>query len=185
MEKSYMLLANGFEEIEALATLDMLRRAGIDVITASIHTSTQVTGAHNITVSADTLLSSLPTPLEAQYIILPGGMPGAQNLADNPQVRQILLHQNLNNRNIAAICASPAVVLAPLGILDNRNATCYPGFENALTNATYCPDTPVITDHNITTAQGPGATFAFATAIIENLKGHDTADNVAAGMLIH
>ena len=127
MDKTYLFLADGFEEIEALATVDLLRRAGIDVETVSINPTLAVLGAHNIEVAADILLKDCKEG--ARMYIVPGGMPGAKNLADNANVCRLLSAQHEARGKIAAICAAPAVVLAPLGILDGYDATCYPGFE--------------------------------------------------------
>ena len=131
MEKTYVFLADGFEEIEALATVDLLRRAGIHVETVSINPTLAVRGAHDIEVAADIMLADCPEG--ARMYIVPGGMPGAKNLADNPKVCQILTAQHEAGGKIAAICAAPAVVLAPLGIINEYEATCYPGFEEGVT----------------------------------------------------
>lgn len=130
MEKSYLFLADGFEEIEALGTVDLLRRAGIEVETVSINETLAVKGAHNMEVAADIMLKDCPA--EARIFIAPGGMPGASNLAANARVCELFSQQAAKGGHVAAICAAPGVVLAPLGILDGHDATCYPGFEEAL-----------------------------------------------------
>lgn len=181
MKKSYLLLADGFEETEALGTLDIMRRAGMDVLTVSINPSFQVTGAHGVTVQADVKMEEeMGTP---EWVILPGGMPGAQNLADDHRVRHMLEKQNNTQGCIAAICASPAVVLTPLGILDGREATCYPGFEAGCSSVEMTGKRVVVLDR-IITAAGPSCVFEFGLAIVEKAMGKETADNVAKGMLL-
>lgn len=178
----YLFLADGFEEIEALATADILRRAGVKLTTVSVTATTTVTGAHNIQVHADALLSDL-TITDPDMLILPGGMPGATNLANTPRLTELLRYENARGTNIAAICASPAVVLAPLGILQGREAICYPGFEPKLTGAKIS-DNVVVTDGNITTAAGPGFSMEFALALVRILCGDGIADEVAEGLLL-
>ena len=183
MEKTYVFLADGFEEIEALATVDLLRRAGIHVETVSINPTLAVRGAHDIEVAADIMLADCPEG--ARMYIVPGGMPGAKNLADNPKVCQILTVQHEAGGKIAAICAAPAVVLAPLGIINEYEATCYPGFEEGVTaGGAHHKNQRVVVDRNIITANGPSSAVPFALTIIEALKGQDAADKVAAGILL-
>lgn len=181
MEISYLLLADGFEETEALGTLDVLRRAGMQVSTVSINPTNTVTGAHGVTVVADTILA--PETQAPEWIILPGGLPGATNLAECAGVNEMLHRQMRQQGYIAAICASPAVVLTPLGILDEKKATCYPGFETG--NVKWVTDgSHVVKDGNVITAAGPGYTFDFALAIVAEAMGADKAAEVAAGMLL-
>ena len=183
MEKTYVFLADGFEEIEALATVDLLRRAGIHVETVSINPTLAVRGAHDIEVAADIMLADCPEG--ARMYIVPGGMPGAKNLADNPKVCQILTAQHEAGGKIAAICAAPAVVLAPLGIINEYEATCYPGFEEGVTaGGAHHKNQRVVVDRNIITANGPSSAVPFALTIIEAIKGQDAADKVAAGILL-
>lgn len=183
MDKTYLFLADGFEEIEALATVDLLRRAGIDVETVSINPTLAVRGAHNIEVAADILLENCHEG--ARMYIVPGGMPGAKNLADNPHVCRLLTAQHKAGGKIAAICAAPAVVLAPLGIINEYEATCYPGFEEGvIAGGAHHKNQRVVVDRNVITANGPSSAIPFALSIIEALKGQDMADNVAAGILL-
>lgn len=183
MEKTYVFLADGFEEIEALATVDLLRRAGIHVETVSINPTLAVRGAHDIEVAADIMLADCPEG--ARMYIVPGGMPGAKNIADNPKVCQILTAQHEAGGKIAAICAAPAVVLAPLGIINEYEATCYPGFEEGVTaGGAHHKNQRVVVDRNIITANGPSSAVPFALTIIEAIKGQDAADKVAAGILL-
>ncbi len=182
--QSYLFLADGFEEVEALGTIDVLRRAGMEVSTVSINAGLEVTGAHGVTVKADRLIADLDAATEAEWLICPGGLPGATNLAACEKLSDMLRAQNAAGRNIAAICASPAMVLAPLGLLEDRRATCYPGCEQLVTTVTVMTGNPVETDGNITTGNGPANTFAFALAIAAQSQGKETADAVASGMLL-
>lgn len=184
MEKTYVFLADGFEEIEALATVDLLRRAGIDVETVSINPTLAVKGAHDIEVAADIMLADCPEEGVAMYV-LPGGMPGAKNLADNAHVCRMLTAHHKRGGKIAAICAAPAVVLAPLGIVNEYEATCYPGFEEGLiAGGAHYKSQRVVVDRNVITANGPSSAIPFALSIIEAVKNQDTADNVATGILL-
>lgn len=183
MKKSYVFLANGFEEIEALATVDILRRAGIDAITVSISPSLQVKGAHDIEVTADMTLVDVKND-ESDWLILPGGMPGATNLAECKPLCDMLSKHHTKKGHIAAICASPAVVLAPLGILDGKEATCYPGFEGALKNCKV-GYRPVVVDGNVITANGPATAIAFALAIVANALCEEKAREIAEGLLVY
>lgn len=183
MEKTYVFLADGFEEIEALATVDLLRRADINVETVSINPTLAVKGAHGVEVAADIMLADCPEG--AKMYILPGGMPGAKNLADNAHVCHMLTAQHKNGGKIAAICAAPAVVLAPLGIIDGYDATCYPGFEEGVVaGGARHKNQRVVVDRNVITANGPSSAIPFALSIIEALKDQDSADTVAKGILL-
>lgn len=181
---SFLFLADGFEEIEALATIDVLRRADIDVTTVSIKHDAVVTGAHGIPVVADVTFKQADFG-GADWLILPGGMPGASHLHDFGALGD-LLRVHAGKGRIAAICASPAVVLAPTGLLDGRRATCYPGFETALVaaGAIHVADSRVVTDGNIVTANGPSSAIPFALEIVRLTKGDKVAADVAAGMLV-
>lgn len=183
MKKAFIFLANGFEEIEALATVDILRRAGIDTTTVSITPSLQVKGAHGIEITADTTIDNVKHTAE-DWLILPGGMPGATNLTECSHLCEMLQQQNKQNGHIAAICASPAVVLAPLGILDGKEATCYPGFESALKNCKH-GYRPVVISNNVITANGPGNTITFALAIIATALCEEKAREIAEGLLVY
>lgn len=178
---SFLFLADGFEEIEALATVDIMRRAGMDVKTVSITTSHHVTGAHGIPVTADITFKEADFS-DTEWLILPGGMPGASNLAAFAPLND-LVHIHASKGKVAAICAAPAVVLAPLGILDNRRATCYPGFEQQMAGVNLT-GAMVEKDGDIITGKGPAAAISFALAIVEASVGSETAHEVAEGMLL-
>lgn len=181
MKKVAVFLANGFEEIEALASVDILRRAGISVQTVSISDDLMVTGAHNITVLADTLYNNIDFS-EIDVLVLPGGGVGADNLNKHEKLKKQLSKFVSENKQVAAICAAPAV-LGGLGLLNGKEATCYPGFESKLTGATSTGKNVVISD-NITTGKGPGLTFDFALQLVENIAGEEARKKVAEGLLL-
>ena len=183
MNTSYLFLATGFEDMEAIATIDILRRAGIEVKSVSITDTKEVTSAHGITITADVLFDETDFS-DAIWLILPGGLPGATNLAACKPLTTLLTEHNRAGRNIAAICASPAVVLAPLGILDGRVAVCYPIFLGKMPNAKK-GFTPVVTDGNIITANGPASAVLFALSIVAKTKGEEIAREVAEGLLLY
>ncbi len=181
---SYLFLAPGFEEIEAVATVDVLRRADIDVRTVAVTTdgSEAVEGAHGVPVVADFHIDQLDLN-GADWLICPGGLPGAQNLHECSKLNLALIAHNDRGGHIAAICASPALVLAPLGILDGRQATCYPGFEEQCPKAKMT-GAAVEVAGNVITGNGPASTVKFALAIVAEAAGQSVADQVAAGMLV-
>lgn len=181
MKKSYLFLADGFEEIEAIAPVDILRRAGMPVVTVSINDTVKVTGANGVSVNADTTIDSLGS-VDAEWLICPGGMPGASNLAACGKLTAMLTAQFDAGKKIAAICAAPAVVLAPLGILDAREATCYPGFEQLCPQAIMKPQSVVALD-TLITANGPGAALPFGYAIVANTLGTEKAAEISAAMM--
>lgn len=168
---NYLFLDNGFEEIEAITTIDLLRRAGIELTTVSITGKEMVLGAHNIVVKADELFDDIDFS-GAEMLILPGG---PSHLDQHAGLCELLKVHNEANKLIAAICAAPSV-LGRLGILKGKQATCYPGFENAL-GESYVGGL-VVESKNIITAKGPGLTADFAFCIIEKLAGSDVADDV-------
>ena len=174
-----IVIAEGFEEIEAITPADMLRRAGVEVEMVGLD-ALEVTGAHEITLKMD---RTLRDDEDADAVILPGGMPGATNLAASARLANVLRRQFESGRLIAAICASPGVVLAPLGILDGKRAACYPGFEQNFRPGTTHVLEPVVKDGNIITSRGPGTALAYALAIAAELAGSDVADGLAKAML--
>lgn len=182
MNTSYIFLAEGFEEIEALTVVDVMRRAGMDVKTVSITDSHTVMGAHGIPVTTDVLYDNTDF-ITPEWLIIPGGMPGAANLSMFAPLNTLLINQAISGK-IAAICAAPAVVLAPLGILEGKEATCYPGFEKKMTGAVL-RDSPVISLDRLITANGPSAALRFALAIVANSMGEAVAQEVGSGMLFY
>lgn len=182
-KKSYIFLAPGVEEIEATSTIDAMRRAQIPVVTVAVDTTLMIKGATGQTVVADSLLSDIDTS-DADWLIVPGGMPGAPNLHASTTVNDMLLAHFAKGGRIASICAGPAIVLAPLGILKGKTATCYPGIGDKIdeNGGTYVKE-PVVVDGNIITSEGPGTTLKFAKAIICATVGMQKADETMASML--
>lgn len=180
MKKVLLFLADGFEEIEALATVDVLRRAGVQVTTVSINPTEMVTGAHGILVMADVLFADC-TPAEADMLVLPGGMPGAANLEAHEGLRAAISAHAEAGKWLASICAAP-MVYGHMGLLNGKKATCYPGYEGELAGATYTA-TPVEKDGNIITGKGPAVVLPFAYALAEVLVGEEVVAQVKAGML--
>ncbi|MBF0522753.1 MAG: DJ-1/PfpI family protein [Candidatus Omnitrophica bacterium] len=175
-KKALVILAEGFEEIEAVTPIDLLKRAGVDVTTAGVG-NTKIKGARvQITVLTDKKIEDVSKDFDA--VILPGGMPGASNLAASKAVNEIVQDANTNGKIIAAICAAPAVVLTPLGILKNKTATCFPGMEKQFDKTTLFKEEPVVIDGNIITSRGAGTAYAFALTIVEKLVGKDIAQKV-------
>ena len=170
----YLFLADGFEETEAFVTLDMLRRAEIQVKTVSVNT-TSVIGTHGIPVQAD-LTEDQFIADNCEGIILPGGMPGTENLYSSVTVMNAVEYCINNNLLIAAICAAP-IILGRRGYLDGKNSVCFPGFENELFGA-IINDAPVCVDSNIITAKGAGCVFQFACAVIEYISDKTLADKI-------
>ncbi len=175
----YVMLADGFEEIEALVVVDILRRAEIDVKTVSVNNAKLVTGSHNITVSADVFLDDINDNYD--MIVLPGGMPGTLNLKNNKELERILIDAYKNNKYLAAICAAP-MVYGELGFLSGKKATCFPSFEKHLIDAK-CSLDPVCFDGNMITSRGAGTAHKFAFTIVEILKDKKIADDLREGML--
>ena len=181
MAKVYVFLADGFEDVEALIPVDVLRRGGVEVVTVSIMDDSQVVeSAHGVQIVADALFEDC-TFHDADLLLLPGGMPGASNLYEHAGVREAVLSQHAAGKRIAAICAAPAVVLGQLGVLKGRQATCYPGFEQLLKGATYTGELCTV-DGTVTTAEGPAAAFPFAYQLLAMLTNDERSRQVAVGM---
>ena len=174
-----VLLADGFEEIEALTPVDMLRRAGVEVKTVGIGTMTP-TGSHGITVKADIDPEEVDLS-KLEMVVFPGGMPGALNLDASAFTDKVLLAAKEQGARIAAICAAP-LVLGRRGILFGRKATCYPGFENELVNAIVVPD-GVVTDGLITTARGMGVALEFSKELVRVMTSCEQRDRLSASIM--
>ncbi|MDR0794978.1 MAG: DJ-1/PfpI family protein [Tannerella sp.] len=179
--KAYLFLATGFEEIEAIATIDILRRGGVDVKTVSITGNHTVSGVHQIPVWADYLFEEADFS-DGDTFILPGGGPGSFMLNDDERLKQLLVEKNEQNKWIAAICAAP-LVLGGLGLLKGKKAICYPGMESYIEGA-ILTHSPVVTDGNIITGMGPGQAFNFGLAILAKMQGQEAADKVARDLLL-
>ena len=174
-----VLLAEGFEEIEALTPVDMMRRAGLDVKTVGISGKT-VVGSHGITVVADATPDEIDLS-KVDFAVFPGGMPGSLNLDASPFTDEIIKAVNENGGRMAAICAAP-LVLGRRGLLKGKRATCYPGFEKELIGAE-CVDEGVVTDGSITTARGMGVSLAFAKELISLIVGKEKAEELGRGVM--
>lgn len=181
MAKVYTFLADGFEDIEALAPVDILRRGGVEVKTVSINGSEFVTSAHGVTVKADMVFDQPSDFADADLLLLPGGMPGAANLKAHEGLRQTLLAHHEKERRIGAICAAP-MVLGSMGLLRGRKATCYPGFEKYLDGATYTPEL-VQEDGLFTTGEGPAAALPYAYRLLAHFVGEAKAKEIEKGMM--
>jgi len=180
MAKVYEFIANGSEEVESLIPLDIMRRAGVEFLTVSITGSKTVEMAHGAKIEADLLLEEANFS-DADLLMLPGGLPGADNLNAHEGVRKALLEQDKQGKLIAAICAAP-MVLGSLGLLKGKQATCYPGFEKFMTGACYTHELCTV-DGNIITGEGPAATFPYAYTLLSILKGKAVSDQIAEGMM--
>lgn len=184
MNESFLFLAAGFEEIEALTAVDVMRRAGMEVHTVSITSALQVRGAHGITVNADLLFDNTLF-LDPEWLVLPGGMPGATNLYEFASLKGLLTTQSQSaNGRIAAICAAPGVVLGQLGLLKGERATCYPGFEHYVEGAEMI-DSPVVVSGKYVLGNGPANALPWALTIVREAMGEEIAENVASGMLYY
>ena len=176
----YLFLADGFEEIEALCVLDFLRRVGVETKTVGISGKT-ATGSHKIPVICDIEASSLTGNEDFDMIILPGGLPGANNLDESPLVNKFIEKAVSQDKFIAAICAAP-FILGKRGILNGKRACCYPGFEKELIGATVVDD-GCVRDGKIITARAMGKSHDFALEIIEALCGREVRENLAKSVL--
>lgn len=181
MKKTFLFLANGFEEIEALATVDVLRRGGIELVSVSIHPQREVTGAHGVSVLADMVLADIKEE-DAECLIFPGGMPGAKNLGEEARLIAWMQKHYDQGKWLAAICAAPALVFSQLKASKKYKMTCYPGFESYLENALVQTD-GVVVDEKIITAKGPAFAVDFGLTVLEHLTSGELAAEVAAGML--
>ena len=175
MKKVCVLLADGFEEIEGLTVVDLLRRAKIYVDTVSIMDDYIVHGAHGINVQTEDLFD------EVDLVVLPGGMPGTLNLKEHDGVRYVVKQYAKEGRFVGAICAAPTI-LKSLGLLEGRRATCYPGVEDEMENV-ILTETAVVVDDNIITSQGVGTAIDFALKLIEVLDGEEKAKEIAESIV--
>jgi len=201
-KKALVLLADGFEDVEAITPIDYLRRAGIEVTTVSISDNLTVTSKWGgIKIIASATLAEIAKKSASNWdaVILPGGMPGAANLAGSKETSALIKNMAANGKLICAICAAPAIVLAPLGLLNGKKFTCYPGMEEKVTNSAACCasagnsdccanskwlEERVVTDGNVITSRGAGTAGEFTIAIIEKLLDKATAQKIADAVLL-
>ena len=182
MKKVALFLAKGFEEIEAIGTIDILRRAQIDVVTISITDNKTVTGTHNIPVIADKTLND--TDFENfDMIILPGGMPGTTNLGNHQGVNKVIKSFAAEGKLVAAICAAPSV-LGQAGLLEGKKATCYPSFEEYMKGA-ICSTDKVVRDGNVITSRGMGTAIPFALELVSYFQGEEAAKELGASIMFN
>lgn len=179
MKTVFLFLITGFEEIEALATVDILRRGGLDVKTVSLTGEVIVIGSHNIPVVADILFKDY-NESEAKMLVIPGG---TTLYNEHAEFKDAVYKFAKAGNKVAAICASP-MVLGQLGLLQGKKATCYPGFEEYLDGAILTLQDSVVVQGNITTGKGPGLTFDFALSLLEQISGKEKRDEVARGLLL-
>jgi protein deglycase len=173
-----VLLADGFEEIEATAIVDVLRRAGVTVTTAALGQN-PVRGSHGIALVADRALDGTDDS-SFDAIVLPGGMPGSKNLKEDPRVTELLSRSAAQGKVVAAVCAAP-IALEAAGVLAGKRATAYPGHE--LPSARYSEDR-VVVDGNVVTSRGPGTAIEFSLVLVEKLAGAPTAERLRSAMLV-
>jgi protein deglycase len=178
--KVLVTIADGTEELEAITIIDTLRRANADVTVAAVG-QLQIETAHGVKITADKMIDDC-TQETYDLIVLPGGMPGAENLRDSEELVSLLKRQDQEGRYYAAICASPAIVLHSHGLLTNRSATCYPSFADQLDIKDRI-DSKVVIDGNCITSQGPGTALKFALTLVELLFDSSKAKSIASDML--
>ena len=181
MSTAVVVLADGFEEIEAVTQIDVLRRAGVEVTVAGLSEGI-ATGAHGLGVATDMLLDAVD--FEPDLVVLPGGMPGSQRLGESKPLLDLLERQHGAGRMIGAICAAPAFAPVAAGILDGKRATCYPSFESRFSGATTAVEDRVVVDGNVVTSRGPGTALEFALALVDELVGRDAGDELRTAMLV-
>ena len=177
MKKVCLLLAKGFEEIEALTVCDVIRRANIICDLVSIGEK-QVESSHGVVVQADKLFDE---DMEYDLVVIPGGMPGATNLRDDERVIKLIKKQNKEGKLIGAICAGP-IVIGKAEIIEGKNITSYPGYEDELPNCEYSEDA-VVVDGNIITSRGPATAMAFSYKLLEKLGYEHQVEGISSGML--
>jgi 4-methyl-5(b-hydroxyethyl)-thiazole monophosphate biosynthesis len=178
--KTAVFFAQGFEEVEALTPVDLLRRAGVEVSMVGVG-NREVTGARGVTVVTDHLVEEFADSVD--LLVFPGGMPGAANLAESETVVSLISRQLEAEKPVAAICAAPAVLLGAKGFLDGKSFTCYPGLESRVPQGLFLAE-PVVTDGLITTSRGVGTAAAFSLKLIELLAGVDKAQEIAKATLL-
>jgi len=179
MTKILVPLAEGFEEVEAVTVIDVLRRAEMEVIVAGLE-GLVVRGAHGISLTCDLLLADLEDT-NFEGIVLPGGLPGASNLKKSSRLREIIIDLDKQNKLVSAICAAPTVLYAA-GVLAGKKATCYPGFEKEMGEIEFS-DKRVVEDGNVITSRGPGTSIEFALSIISHFQSRKNAEGVRQALL--
>ena len=182
MPRVLVPIATGFEEIEAVTIIDVLRRGGIDVLVAGIN-SLEVKGANGIVIKTDEVLNENISAEMLDMVVLPGGWGGTNILAENKIIQNLLKEMDNSQKMIGAICAAP-FALKQAGVLKN-NWTCYPSVEKQIGEAGYQTDKKVVVDSNVMTSRGPATAIYFAIEIVRKLVGNQTADELYAGLLVN
>lgn len=180
--KAYAVVANGSEEAEFITVVDLLKRAGIETVLVSVEKDKKIIGSHHIKIEADMTIDET-NMAEADILFVPGGMPGSERISACTKFVEILKRHNEEGKLITAICAAPAVVLARHGITDGKIATCYPGFEEELTNADYSA-MDVCQSENVITARGLGCALEFALTIIERVYDSEYALSISRSIIL-
>ncbi len=180
MGKVAILLAPGFEELEAVTVIDVLRRGGVEVVIAGL-TPEPVPSARDVKIVPDTTVEALD-PAELDLVVLPGGIPGVENLKKDPRVKKLIEEVRARGKRCAAICAAPGA-LAAFGVLEGKRATIYPSLKDQLKGAKL-EEAPVVVDGDVVTSQGPGTAMAFAFKLLELLAGQEKAKEIAQQMLV-
>jgi 4-methyl-5(b-hydroxyethyl)-thiazole monophosphate biosynthesis len=180
MKKVLIILAEGFEEIEAITPIDLLRRAGLEVTVAGL-SKIEIEGSHRIRVHTDIILEEYNDLPDA--IILPGGTLGAKHLGESKTVSEIVKKANSEKKVVAAICAAPALALAPAGVLNGKKATCFPGLEENFSSAVRFSEERVVEDGNIVTSRGAGTAMEFSLKLVERLSGKEKAKELKEKIL--
>ncbi|WP_439859738.1 DJ-1 family glyoxalase III [Pseudomonas sp. MBLB4136] len=180
--RAVITVADGVEDLECVTLIDVLRRAEIEVVVASIENRRMITCARGTRLTADAMLVDVLAQ-EFDLIVLPGGMPGAQRLGEHEPLAERVRQQAKAGKFYAAICAAPAMALQPFGVLKQRRMTCYPSFSDRLSGCSFV-DEPVVVDGNCITSQGPGTALTFALTLVEQLRGKGTRRQVAEAMLV-
>ena len=185
VKKAYVFFAPGFEEIEAITPVDILKRGGVKVSMISITDELKVKGAHNIEIICDSLIEDMDENILPDAIIMPGGIPGATNLANCKKLEEFAKKCFNEKKLVCAICASPAIVFGTFGLLKNKNWTCYPDMENNAPEADVqnWNTNPVVVDTNLITSRGPGTTAAFSYTILQELDLSEKSAALQKGML--
>lgn len=180
-KKALLILAEGFEDIEAVTAIDILRRADVEVTVAGLSPG-PIRGARGTAIQPDAPLDKVQSA-EYDALVLPGGGKGAENLAASGAVKDLILRHHKQQRVVGAICAAPAVVLAPTGILNGRSATCFPGMEGRFPKTVISKTDPVVSDGHIITSRGPGTAMAFSLALVRKLCGPEVAEKIRRAVL--
>ncbi len=180
MPRVAIILADGFEEVEATAIIDVLRRAGIDTVVAGLHNG-HITSTRKLKIIPDTAIDTVKAD-DFDMIVLPGGQPGADNLNADPRVKELITSFSRKGKLVGAICAAP-IVLASAGVLQGKRATSYPSYKDKLAGALY-EEKPVVTDGTVLTSRGAGTALAFALAIVDRLISKEKSQKIKEAMLI-